>query len=140
MDKKKFASRRATASSMTLAGRMSKKNGKEGNKMKAYSTSTDKGDDDDIFDHVFDTAVEVERVWSISRYFLTNQRANMSPIIFERIQFLKFNADIWDPLAVQKAYDIHIKEKRDKYVKTRVAVAEEQEEDLEYEEEEALVE
>ena len=94
MGKKKVASRRATASSMTLAERMSKKKGKEGNKRKADSTSTDKGDDDDTFDHVFDTAVEVERVWSISRYFLTNQRANMSPIIFETILFLKFNADI----------------------------------------------
>ena len=63
----------------------------------------------------------------------------MAPTIFETILFLKFNADIWDPVIVQKVYDVHIKEKRDERVKSMTTVAEEQEEDLEYEEEEALV-
>ena len=82
--------------------------------------------------------MEVERLLSIARHISTDC-ANMSPIIFETILFLKFNASLWDPLIVQKAYDIHIKEQRDERVKDRVTGAEEQEVDLECEEEEALV-
>ena len=63
----------------------------------------------------------------------------MSPIIFETILFFKFNTGLWDPLTVQKAYDIHIKERRDERVKDRVTGTEEHEEDLECEEEEALM-
>ena len=55
------------------------------------------------------------------------------------ILFLKFNAGLWDLLIVQKAHDIHIKKQWDECVKDRVTGAEEQEEDLECEEEEALV-
>ena len=54
----------------------------------------------------------------------------MSPIMFETILFLKLNKALWDPHTVQKAYDIHIKEKRDERVKKRLAAAEEQEQDL----------
>ena len=81
----------------------------------------------------------MERLWSIARYILTDQRANMSPILFETILFLKFNAGLWDPLTVQKAYDIYIKKQRDERVKDRVTGAEEQKEYLECKEEDALV-
>ena len=63
--KNKVASSRANASSanLTLAERMSKKSGKkesnENKKRKADSIS-ESTDDDDAFDHVFDTAAEVE--------------------------------------------------------------------------------
>ena len=53
--------------------------------------------------------------------------------------FLKFIAGLWDPLTVQKVYDIQIKKQKDERVKDRVTGAEEQEEDLECEEEDALV-
>ena len=55
------------------------------------------------------------------------------------ILFLKFNAGLWDLLIVQKAHDIHIKKQWDECVKDRVTGSEEQEEDLKYEEEDALV-
>ena len=79
VDKTKVASSRANASSanLTLAERMTKKRGKKGSKedkkRKADSNSiSDSTDDDDVFDRIFDTAAEVEQLWSIARYILTD--------------------------------------------------------------------
>lgn len=45
---------------------------------------------------VLSSAAEVERLWSMADPVLTKRRMTMSPLVFECIMYLKYNADLWD--------------------------------------------
>ena len=47
-------------------------------------------------DFICGSAAEVERIWSICKYILTNIRSRMTPSLFEALVFLKVNNDYWD--------------------------------------------
>jgi hypothetical protein len=49
------------------------------------------------------TSNTVERLFSTSRYVLTDQRKRMSPIMFEAFMFLKFNRNDWNLTMVASA-------------------------------------
>lgn len=52
---------------------------------------------------ILGSSAEMERVWSIAKYVLPDNRKLMDPIIFESILFLKVNASYWDLGCVQRA-------------------------------------
>ena len=54
-------------------------------------------------DSICGSAAEVERLWSIAKYILTDQRKSMTPQMFEALLFLKINERFWDLALVQKA-------------------------------------
>jgi hypothetical protein len=49
------------------------------------------------------TSCSIERLFSDSKHILTDQRKNMSPILFEAILFLKRNCSLWNAKTVAKA-------------------------------------
>ena len=49
------------------------------------------------------SCAEVERVWSIASYVLTNTQANMTPALFETVLFLKYNWSFVTLAMVQRA-------------------------------------
>ena len=55
-------------------------------------------------DYICGSAAEVERLWSLCKYILTNTRSRMTPNLFEALFFLKVNHDYWDASSVQLAY------------------------------------
>ena len=67
----------------------------------AQRTSKSKYNNLDI---VLGSAAEVERVWSLANYILTNQRGSMEPIMFEALLYLKYNRRFWGPALIRKAY------------------------------------
>ena len=67
-----------------------------GVKRKADQMNNACDNDDNCFDHIIGSAAEVERLWSIARYFLTTSRTKMAPIVFEAILFLRMNRALWD--------------------------------------------
>ena len=74
------------------------------------------------------TSNTVERLFSLCKYVLTDQRKCMSPIMFEALIFLKVNRELWDVSLVAKA------------MKSKTAEVEEEDDrdlDIYYEEEEA---
>jgi uncharacterized protein YcbK (DUF882 family) len=44
----------------------------------------------------YGSAADVERLWSVAAYILTNQRRAMTPQLFEALIFLKTNHQFWD--------------------------------------------
>jgi hypothetical protein len=54
-------------------------------------------------DFILGSAAEVERLWSICKYILTNQRKSLTPLLFEALTFLKVNHRFWDLPMVQTA-------------------------------------
>ena len=44
---------------------------------------------------VLGSAAEAERVWSMAGHVLTDGRSSMSPLVFELIMYLKYNARLW---------------------------------------------
>ena len=55
-------------------------------------------------DFIMCSAAEVERLWSIAKHILTEERRGMlSPLIFESLIFLKMNLDYWGLEDVVKA-------------------------------------
>lgn len=55
-------------------------------------------------DFVLGSAAEVERLWSLAKYVLTNQRKSMTPLMFEAFMFLKINETFWSEALVIEAY------------------------------------
>ena len=55
-------------------------------------------------DYICGSAAEVERLWSLCKYILTNTRSRLTPNLFEVLVFLKVNHDYWDARDVQVAY------------------------------------
>jgi hypothetical protein len=49
------------------------------------------------------TSCSIERIFSDSKHILTDQRKNMSPILFEAILYLKKNRSLWSAETVAKA-------------------------------------
>lgn len=49
------------------------------------------------------TSCSIERLFSDSKYILTDQRKSMSPILFEAIIYLKKNRYLWNAETVAKA-------------------------------------
>jgi hypothetical protein len=54
-------------------------------------------------DFVLGSAAEVERLWSVARYVITDLRIRLSPVMFEALLFLKVNKDYWDKYLVAEA-------------------------------------
>lgn len=54
-------------------------------------------------DFVFGSCAEVERLWSIAGYILTDNRKHMAPQLFEALIFLRMNERLWDDEMVLKA-------------------------------------
>ena len=54
-------------------------------------------------DFVLGSAAEVERLWSVARYVITDLRSRLSPVMFEALLFLKVNKDYWDKYLVAEA-------------------------------------
>ena len=55
-------------------------------------------------DYICGSAAEVERLWSLCKYILTNTRSRLTPNLFEVLVFLKVNHDYWDARDVQLVY------------------------------------
>ncbi len=55
-------------------------------------------------DFVLASTAEIERLWSLAKYILVQQRRRMSPKIFEALLFLKYNRRFWDGKLVLEAY------------------------------------
>ena len=55
-------------------------------------------------DFICGSAAEVERLWSIAKYILTDNRARLTPAMFEALLFLKTNDEYWDMAMVMEAY------------------------------------
>ena len=49
------------------------------------------------------TSCSIERLFSDSKHILTDQRKNMSPVLFEAILYLKRNRSLWNAETVAKA-------------------------------------
>jgi hypothetical protein len=73
-----------------------------------------RGEDDDAVDStdfgeyhnadfILASAAEVERLWSIAKYILVDQRKGMTPQMFEALLFLKVNARFWNQSLVSDA-------------------------------------
>jgi hypothetical protein len=52
---------------------------------------------------VLGSAAEVERLWSVAKYILTETRRQMDPAMFETIIFLKINHEYWSQATVCEA-------------------------------------
>ncbi|CAB9515777.1 Inherit from NOG: AvrBs3 and PthA family of transcription activator-like effector proteins [Seminavis robusta] len=55
-------------------------------------------------DFVLGSAAEVERLWSLAKYVLINQRKSMTPTLFECLMYLKYNRGYWNKAMVAEAY------------------------------------
>jgi hypothetical protein len=54
-------------------------------------------------DFILCSSAEVERLFSIGKYMLTDSRKNMAPIVFESLMYLRVNRRFWDQNLVIKA-------------------------------------
>ena len=71
-------------------------------------------------DYICGSAAEVERLWSLCKYILTNTRSRMTPNLFEALVFLKVNHDHWDASSVQLAYTHATKDSQSEKVGTMI--------------------
>ena len=71
-------------------------------------------------DFICGSAAEVERLWSICKYILTNTRSRMTPSLFEALVYLKVNRDYWDSSSVQVAYTQALKESQSAKVQNMI--------------------
>ena len=55
------------------------------------------------FDYILGSVAEVERLWSMARYVLQDQRTIMKPMNLEALLFLKVNSGFWDLRTVAQA-------------------------------------
>ena len=60
-------------------------------------------------DFICGSAVEVERLWSLTKNVLTNSRSRLTPVLFETLLFLKVNEGYWDIHSVQHAHTLAIR-------------------------------
>lgn len=80
-------------------------------------------------DFILGSAAEVERLWSICKYILTNQRKSLTPLMFEALTFLKVNKRFWDLPMVQTAIHMNRTAKVKKGIEEDMAVLEASDED-----------
>ena len=55
-------------------------------------------------DFICGSAAEIDRLWSIAKYILTDTRSRLTSVMFETILFLKTNEEYWDMAMVMEAY------------------------------------
>ena len=55
-------------------------------------------------DFICGSAAEIDRLWSIAKYILTDTRSRLTSAMFETILFLKTNEEYWDMAMVMEAY------------------------------------
>ena len=75
------------------------------------------------------SAAEVERLWSIAKYILSNTRSRLTPNLFQALMFLKINQEYWDCRSVQQAYTEARKQAQSERVKKMMEEDEEVEGD-----------
>ena len=63
-------------------------------------------------DFICGSAAEVERLWSVAKKILTNNRYHLTVVMFETLMFLKMNEDYWDLQSVHAAHSMARKPKR----------------------------
>lgn len=71
-------------------------------------------------DYICGSAAEVERLWSICRYVLTQTRSKLTPNFFKTLIFLKINHKYWDITPVTNAYDNIKEENKDERTLTKM--------------------
>ena len=79
---------------------------------------------------VLGSAAEVERIWSMAKYILVQQRRKMSPKVFECLICLKYNREFWDEAMVVTAYRNAKAKKRSDHVAKLHAIIAAEEADL----------
>ena len=89
-------------------------------KRKAGVLETSKSNPYKNVDFICGSAAEVERLWSICKYILSNVRSRLTPNLFEALIFLKLNRDYWDASSVQVAYDLALKGEQSSKVQSMV--------------------
>ncbi len=47
---------------------------------------------------------EIERLWSLAKNVLTDNRTSMTPLVFEAVLFLKVNSTYWNEYTVKEAW------------------------------------
>ena len=72
-------------------------------KQKAGVTEVDLTSPYKNVDFICGSALEVQRLWSIVKYILTDKRPRLTAAIFESILFLKTNEEYWDMAMVMEA-------------------------------------
>lgn len=55
------------------------------------------------FSFILGLTAELERIWSLAKNILSDNRKLMEPVVFEALLFLKVNRSYWDIEAVQEA-------------------------------------
>ena len=59
------------------------------------------------------SVAEVEWLWSVCWYILTQHCSGLTPILFEAVVFLKVNQSYWDLETVKQAYsDVRVDTKK----------------------------
>ena len=56
-------------------------------------------------DFILGSVAEVERLWSICKFILSDTRSRLEPQIFEALVYLKVNRHLWDIHLVEDAYN-----------------------------------
>jgi len=56
-------------------------------------------------DFILGSVAEVERLWSICQFILSDTRSRLEPQLFEALVFLKVNSTLWDIHLVEDAYN-----------------------------------
>ena len=54
-------------------------------------------------DFILGSTAEIERLWSVAKNIMRDNRKHMEPILFEALIFLKVNRSYWDISSVQSA-------------------------------------
>ena len=71
-------------------------------------------------DFICGSAAEVERLWSICKYILSNLRTNLTPIFFESLVYCKSNDGYRDIKTVQDAYTHVLRETQNERLRKMV--------------------
>ena len=56
-------------------------------------------------DFILGSVAEIERLWSICKFILSDTRSRLEPQIFEALVYLKVNRHLWDIQLVEDAYN-----------------------------------
>lgn len=54
-------------------------------------------------DFVLGSVAEVERVWSMAKFIMSDKRNSLKPLMFEALMFLKYNARFWGDQLIAEA-------------------------------------
>ena len=71
-------------------------------------------------DFICGSVAEVERLWSVAKKVLTNNRSCLTTVMFETLIFLKINEDYWDLQSVQTSHSMARKPKRTKEIEVMI--------------------